>query len=144
MGEKEQLINLIGKAREQLAKAQDKAQNTERPANACPAHDSMFSLTQAITGGLDTLLMLRQEDIREEAEQLAVKSEVPQALTVTAPQGLWNQLSSALIADMRTVVITVGVVVALLGLATIYTRQIDKASDFIDRTAETAKDYTGE
>jgi len=137
MGEKEQLIKIIGQAMEELTRAQDKAQNTPRPANACPAHDSLNSLIQTITKGIYTLLMLRQEDIKEEAELEAKKTEVPQA-----PQGLMNQLYKALIADMRTVIITLGIVITLLGLATIYTHQIDKASTFIQSTADTVKDYS--
>ena len=65
MGDAETVLEVIGKARHELQKAQDVADNTPRPPNACGAHDSQFALTKALTGGVDTLLMIAGENRRE-------------------------------------------------------------------------------
>lgn len=44
----------------------------------------------------------------------------------------------ALLANMKTAIITVGLVVALLGTCVIFTRQISEAAGFVDSTAQAA------
>jgi hypothetical protein len=63
MGDAETIVKIINKARHELQKAQDAADNTPRPPNACAAHDSQFALTRALTGAMDTLLMIAEQDI---------------------------------------------------------------------------------
>lgn len=65
MGEKELLLNIIDKAREALDAAQNTAAGTPRPANACPAHDAQFALSQALCSGLSTLLMIKREEMKD-------------------------------------------------------------------------------
>ena len=60
----EMMQEIVTKARHELQTAQEVADNTPRPANACPAHDSQFALTKALTGGVDTLLMISQQGMR--------------------------------------------------------------------------------
>jgi len=61
----EMIQEIVTKARHELQLAQEKADNTERPANACPAHDSQFALTKAISGALDTMLMMAQQGVKQ-------------------------------------------------------------------------------
>ena len=63
MGDAETIHEMITKARGELKKAQDTADFTPRPANACTAHDSQFALTRANSGALDTLLIMAQQDV---------------------------------------------------------------------------------
>lgn len=63
MGETQVLIEVVERAREALSKAQDAADNTKRPDNACQAHDCQFALSKALTNGIDTLLMLKLEEM---------------------------------------------------------------------------------
>lgn len=60
----EMILEVVTKARHELQTAQEKADSTDRPANACPAHDSQFALTKALCGGLDTILMMAQQGIK--------------------------------------------------------------------------------
>lgn len=64
MGDAETVMEIINKARHELQKAQDSADKTPRPPNACAAHDSQFALTKALTGAMDTLLMIAQQNIK--------------------------------------------------------------------------------
>lgn len=64
MGDSETVIEIIDKARHELQKAQDTADRTPRPPNACSAHDAQFALTKALTGAMDTLLMIAASNIK--------------------------------------------------------------------------------
>lgn len=66
MGDAETVMEIINKARHELQKAQDAADNTPRPANACAAHDSQYALTKALTGAMDVLLMIAQQNIKDD------------------------------------------------------------------------------
>jgi len=128
MGEKEVLMEVVEKTRKEMRDAQDAATKTPRPVDACPSHDALFALTKAQTNALDTLLMLKQEEMRENAaeDQPVVKG------------GLKATLTTALVANMKTAIITVGLVAGILGLAIIFTRQISEAAGFVDTTAQAA------
>ena len=58
--------------------------------------------------------------------------------TTTTPSGIKLALGEALVANMKTAIITVGLVVALLGTFVIFTRQISEAAGFVDATAQAA------
>lgn len=64
MGDAETVMEVIHKARQELQKAQDAADRTPRPPNACTAHDAQFALTKALTGAMDTLLMIAASNIK--------------------------------------------------------------------------------
>lgn len=64
MGDSETVMEIIDKARHELQKAQDTADRTPRPPNACSAHDAQFALTKALTGAMDTLLMIAASNIK--------------------------------------------------------------------------------
>jgi len=64
MGDAETVMGIISKARNELQKAQDAADKTPRPHNACGAHDGQYALTKALTGAMDTLLMIAQQKIK--------------------------------------------------------------------------------
>ena len=64
MGNTQALIEVVKTAREELTDAQKAADNTRRPDNACAAHDCQFALSKALTHGIDTLLMLKLEEMR--------------------------------------------------------------------------------
>jgi hypothetical protein len=64
MGNDEAVMQVIERARHELQRAQDVADNTPRPNNVCTAHDSQFALTKAISYALDTMLMLAQQLMR--------------------------------------------------------------------------------
>jgi hypothetical protein len=66
MGNTQALIEVVKTAREELTNAQKVADNTKRPDNVCQAHDCQFALTKALTHGIDTLLMLKLEEMRVE------------------------------------------------------------------------------
>ena len=66
MGNTQALIEVVKTAREELTDAQKAADNTKRPDNACAAHDCQFALSKALTHGIDTLLMLKLEEMRGE------------------------------------------------------------------------------
>lgn len=61
----EMMFKVVEKALEDLQEAQREADRTPRPANACPAHDSQFALTKAISGALGTLLMMAQQALKD-------------------------------------------------------------------------------
>jgi hypothetical protein len=63
MGDKEALIQIVVGSRKALEDAKDVAHRTQRPVNACPAHDAQFSLAMALSGGVDTLLMLQEQHL---------------------------------------------------------------------------------
>jgi len=63
MSKDEMIHDIITRARIALQDAQDKADDTPRPENVCHAHDSLFALTKAITGALDTILLMAQQNI---------------------------------------------------------------------------------
>jgi hypothetical protein len=63
MSQDQMIHDIITRARIALQKAQVDADDTPRPVDACPAHDSQFSLTKAISGALDTLLLMAQQNI---------------------------------------------------------------------------------
>lgn len=69
MGDKQILLGLVVRAREALKKAQTDADNTPRPQDACPAHDSQFALTKSLSGALDTLLLVKEEELRDSPRQ---------------------------------------------------------------------------
>jgi len=69
MGDKQILLGLVVRARDALKKAQTDADNTPRPQDACPAHDSQFALTKALSGALDTLLLVKEEELRDSPRQ---------------------------------------------------------------------------
>lgn len=64
MGDSETVMEIIEKARHELQKAQDTADRTPRPPNACSAHDAQFALTKALTGAMDTLLMIAASNLK--------------------------------------------------------------------------------
>ena len=64
MGNTQALIEVVKTAREELTDAQKAADSTKRPDNACAAHDCQFALSKALTHGIDTLLMLKLEEMR--------------------------------------------------------------------------------
>lgn len=64
MSDTQILIEVVERAREDLTRAQSIADNTKRPDNACAAHDCQFALSKALTHGIDTLLMLKLEEMR--------------------------------------------------------------------------------
>lgn len=64
MSDTQILIEVVEKAREDLTRAQTIADNTKRPENACAAHDCQFALAKALSHGIDTLLMLKLEEMR--------------------------------------------------------------------------------
>ena len=132
MGEKEALIEIVETAREDLKKAQDAADGTKRPDNACPAHDVQFALTKALTHGIDTLLMLKLEEMRDERAQAENVDVIPTKAKFGA------MVAAALVANMKTLIITAGLAVTILGLAVIFTRQISEAAGFVDTTAQAA------
>ena len=65
MSNEEMIFKVVEKALEDLEAAQRAADNTPRPVNACPAHDSQFALTKAISGALGTLLMMAQQALKD-------------------------------------------------------------------------------
>jgi hypothetical protein len=71
MSQDQMIHDIITRARIALQKAQVDADDTPRPVDACPAHDSQFALTKAISGALDTLLLMAQQNIND------APSEVP-------------------------------------------------------------------
>jgi len=71
MGNTQALIEVVKTAREELTDAQKVADNTKRPDNACAAHDCQFALSKALTHGIDTLLMLKLEEMRSGGGQSA-------------------------------------------------------------------------
>jgi hypothetical protein len=68
MSKDEMIHDIITRARVALQDAQEKADDTPRPVNACPAHDSQFALTKAISGALDTILLMAQQNIAQPQE----------------------------------------------------------------------------
>lgn len=69
MSNEEMIFKVVEKALEDLESAQRAADNTPRPVNACPAHDSQFALTKAISGALGTLLMMAQQALKDGVPQ---------------------------------------------------------------------------
>jgi hypothetical protein len=132
MGEKGLLIEVAENARKDLKMAQTAADATPRPANACPAHDCQFALTKAQTHGIDVLLMLKLEEMRDSQEERDAEDVLP------TKQKLGAMIATALVANMKTLIITVGLVVALLGSFIIFTRQIKEAAGFVTTSAQAA------
>lgn len=64
------ILEVVHKSREAIQHAQEQAEITPRPANACPAHDVQFALTKALTGGMDTVLMLLTDVIKNGSGQI--------------------------------------------------------------------------
>lgn len=127
MGEREVLVDIVEKARANLQKAQDSADTTKRPENACIAHDCQFALTKALTHGIDTLLMLKLEEMRDAEEE-------PDVLPTRERFGA--MLAAALVQNMRTLIVVAGAVVTLLGLSVIFTRQISDAAGLVQTSAQ--------
>ena len=74
MSEKAMLIEVVSKARESLAVAKRNVDATPKPQNACSAHDGHFAMNQANAGALDTLLMIKQEELKDETKSAAAPS----------------------------------------------------------------------
>jgi hypothetical protein len=68
MGEKMVLFEMVDKACDTLEQAQKTAAKTDRPANACPAHDAQFALGQALATGVSALLSLKRDEMRDAIE----------------------------------------------------------------------------
>jgi len=134
MSNNEALIDIINKSRTALKTATDSAASTQKPVEACQSHQGMFALSVALSNGLDTLLMLRAMDYADETHDVEKQDPVTK-------DSLWNLFAKAIIQDMRTAIITIGVVITILGCAVTYTRQISQASGFVQSTAETIKDF---
>jgi len=64
MSNEEMILDVITRARVALQEAQEKADDTPRPQNACPAHDSQFALTKAQSQAMDTLLLMAQQAMK--------------------------------------------------------------------------------
>lgn len=64
MSNEDMILDVITRAREALQEAQETADKTPRPVNACPAHDSQFALTKAQSQAMDTLLLMAQQAMK--------------------------------------------------------------------------------
>lgn len=91
MGDKEVLMQTIQKSCDKIEAAQDAAAKTERPKNACLAHDAQFSLSQALCDGVFTLLKIKLDDMKKpEVADKDVDGKLGQFLVVARVLSPWR------------------------------------------------------